>query len=234
VRARGALVVAAALLTAAASTPANAGASCITRLPVRASLPNPYASSYRDVLPVRIETKGPTIRFLRVELYSFAGEKLGEGRRGGPLRASAKVRVRLRFPMQVGSFTLVVTGEPNRDRSCGPKQLFKVLRFRDCPSVLPVSFPSPPGGAAADYQDYLSVKVTTSGGLLRDLLGTVATVAGETIGDGRLSVLFGTATLDMRLTRRLVRGDYRVTVQGHLDKANACPPAQNRLALRFT
>jgi hypothetical protein len=234
VRARGALVVAAALLTAAAATPASAGARCITRLPLRASLPNPYASSYRDVLPVRVQTKGPTIRFLRVELYTFAGEKLGEGRRAGPLRSSAKLRLRLRFPMQVGSFTLVATGEPNRDRSCGPKQLFKVLRFRDCPSVLPVSFPSPPGGVAADYQDYLSVKVTTKGGLMHDLLGSVATPGGETIGDGQLSVLFATAPLDMRLTRRLAPGEYRVTVQGRLDQAPGCPAAQARLALRFS
>jgi hypothetical protein len=234
VRARGALVVAAALLTAAAATPTSAGARCVTRLPARALLPNPYASSYRDTLPVTIETKGPTIRFLRIELYTFAGVKLGEGRRGGPLRASAKVRMRLRFPMQVGSFTLVVTGEPNRDRSCGPKQFFKVLRFRDCPALLPVSFPSPPGGIAGDYQDYLSLKVATKGGLMRDLLGTVATAAGDVIGDGQLSVLFGTATLDLRLTRRLAPGDYRVSVQGRLDQAPACAPAQNRLALRFT
>ena len=44
----------------------------------------------------------------------------------------------------------------------------------------------------------------------------------------------GTATLDMRLTRALAPGDYRVTVQGRLDQAPRCPPAQNRLALRFT
>jgi hypothetical protein len=233
VRTRGALVVAAALLTTAAAVPATAGARCITRLPVRASLPNPYASSYPETIPVRLETRGPAIRFVRVELYTFAGEKLGEGRRGGPLRSSAKVRVRLRFPMQAGSFTFVVTGEPNRDRSCGPKQLIKVLRFRDCPSVLPVAFPSPPGGVAADYQGYLSVKLTTKAGFMRDLLGSVATAGGETIGDGQLSVLFGTATLDMQLSRRLTPGDYRVTVQGSLDQAPACSPAKAQLSLRF-
>jgi hypothetical protein len=218
---------------AAAAAPASAGARCITRLPVKASIPSPYAAEYPRDVPVTIQTRGPTVRFLRLELYTFGGVKLGEGRRLGPLRSSGTVRVRLRFPMQAGAFTLVVTGEPNRDRSCGPKQRFKVLRFRDCPTQLPVKFPEPPGGAASDYQDYLSVKVTTNGGLIRDLTGTVSTAAGEAMGSGQLGILFGTASIDMLLTRRLAPGDYRVTVVGSLDLARACRPSQARLNVRF-
>ena len=59
---------------------------------------------------------------------------------------------------------MVLTGEPNASRSCGPKQMTRVVRLRACAQTLPITFGTLPGGTAADYGGYLSVPVNSAGG----------------------------------------------------------------------
>jgi hypothetical protein len=137
------------------------------------------------------------------------------------VRGTATLGLRLNGsfrPLQVGAFTLVLTGEPNRNRSCGPKQATRVLRFRACAATLPVTFPDLPGGRAADYGGYLSVAIRSRGPLIGDLRSAVYGVDGTLLGrTPRLSALFGLKLLDHKLVRPLQPGSYTVVTDGMID-----------------
>ena len=180
-----------------ALAPPAAGARCITRLPVKVSLPDgPYAVAYTKQLRVRVNPQGVRIRNLRAELYTFSGERMGvtpRRRRDARVVATLKVRLgRIFRPLQVGGYTLVLTGEPNSSRSCGPKQAIRVVRMRACRTTLPVTFPELPGGRAGDYRDYLSVPVRSDGRVIRDLRSSVYGFDGSLLGRAPdLLALFG-------------------------------------------
>ena len=224
---------------APALAPQVAGARCVTRLPVKVSLPDgPYAVGYTTQVRVRVNPRGVRIRNLRAELYTFSGERMGVSsrRRAARIVATLKVRLgRIFRPLQVGGYTLVLTGEPNASRSCGPKQAFRVVRMRACRTTLPVTFPSLPGGRAGDYRDYLSVPVRSDGRVIRDLRSSVYGFDGSLLGRApNLLALFGERSLDHQLTHPLQPGSYTVVVQGWIgEQPRACGPKRAQATMTF-
>jgi hypothetical protein len=212
----------------AACAPGAAHAGCITRLPVRVTLPDgPYAAGYAKAVRVQVNPRAARIRNLRAALYTFSGERMAVSGRRRAVRVVATLTLRLERifrPLQVGMFTLVLTGEPNASPSCGPKQATRVLRFRACADKLPVSFPRLPGGRAADYRGWLSVPIRSNGSVIRDVRSSVFGFDGSLAGRARgLPALFGELMLDHPLARPLAPGGYTVVVSGLLgDQPRAC------------
>jgi len=222
--AAAAAVLTIALAIAAAPPTAPAATGCITALPVRITLPDgPFAAAYVKDVRVRVDSGARRIRNVRAELFTFSGRRMGaSGRPRAAVRGAGTLTLRLErdfAPMQVGGFTLVVRGEPNASRSCGPKATTRVLQLRGCRETLPVSFPHEPGGDAADYEGYLSVPVRSRGPLIRDLTSSVYGFDGALLGHADAPpVLFGEMTLDHALLRPLTPGRYTVVVEGLLDE----------------
>lgn len=227
------------LALACAIAPPTAGARCITRLAVKVTLPDgPYAVAYTNRLRVRVHPRGVRIRRLRAELYTFSGERMGVSpyRRAARFVATLDVRLgRIFRPIQVGGYTLVLTGEPNASRSCGPKQTFRVLRMRACRTRLPVSFPQLPGGRAGDYGEWLSVPVRSDGRVIRDVRSAVYGFDGALLGRAsNLLALFGEKLLDHRLVRPLAPGSYTVVVEGWIgEQPRACGPKRAQATMTF-
>jgi hypothetical protein len=220
-RVRSLLVLLAGALLVAVSAPQAAGAACLTKLPVRISLPDgSYAATYTKQVRVRVVPEGARIGNLQVSLYTFSGRRMAISKARRTVRSAVTMTMpldRVFRPLQIGGFTLVVTGEPNLDRSCGPKKVTRVLRFRDCKDTLPVTFPKKPGGKAADYEGYLSVPIRSDGPLIRDLTSTIYSFDGALVGRSTLSALFGQQTLDHVLLTPLKPGGYNVIVEGLID-----------------
>ncbi len=221
--ARAVAAVGGALLLAALAAPAaSAQSGCVTTLAVRVTLPDgPYAAAYTKDIRVRVDSGARRIRNVRADLFTFGGRRMGSSEARRAVRGSATLTVRLGRdfkPMQVGGFTLVLTGEPNAGRSCGPKQTTRVLKFRGCRDTLPIAFPDAPGGNAADYEGYLSVPVRSRGPLIRDLTSSVYGFDGALLGHADdLPALFGEWTLAHKLLRALTPGRYTVIVEGLID-----------------
>jgi len=214
--------------------PASASAGCITTLPVKVADLSPFATSYPTKVPVKITTKGPVIRFVRVEMYSFAGKKVAQGRLSGPLRGTKTVVMKLLVGLKNGGYSLIVKGEPNANRSCGPKEHKKIVTFGDCADTLPVTFPEPPGGKAADYGDYLSVKVHPTGKGLHGLVGRLFSFAGEDLGEGRRDTLTADDFVNVKLTRRLTPGGYTFILKAFVDgQSERCPTKDASIELTF-
>lgn len=229
-------MLAAAIVLAA---PQAAQAGCITRLAVKVSLPDgPYAAAYTKQIRVRVSPRGPRIANLRAVLYTFSGQHLGASRQRPAVRATATLTVRLQRivrPLQAGAFTLVLTGEPNRDRSCGPKQATRILRFRACADKLAVTFPNLPAGRASDYGGFLSVAIRSSGPLIRDLRSSVYGFDGSLMGAApNLAALFGQQTLHHELFGPLPAGRYNVIADGLIgDQPRSCPRAKAQATMIF-
>ncbi|HEX2016283.1 MAG TPA: hypothetical protein VGN69_06275 [Solirubrobacteraceae bacterium] len=195
---------------------------CLTSMPVSVSIPSRYAAAYHRQIRLRISTLGPTVRKLRVEIYTFAGDRIGYGRLRRSLRGTRQVMVKLRFPAQAGRFTFIVSGEPNASSHCGPKKLTRLLTLRDCETSLPILFPHPPGGPAKKYGDVLSVPVETPGPLLRNVEATLSTFSGQIVGHASLSGLYGRTSLVFHLTGPLVAGGYSVFVTAAFNQPKSC------------
>jgi hypothetical protein len=226
-------------LAALALAAPGARAGCITRLPIKVSLPDgPYALAYTKHVRVRVEPRGPRIRNLRGELYSFSGRRMGISPPRRAVRRVATLKLRLERifrPLQPGGYTLVLTGEPNVSRSCGPKQATRVLRVRACQTALPVTFPRLPGGLAADYGAFLSVPVRSDGGVIRDVHSSVFGFDGSLLGRApALAALFGEQTFDHRLLAALRPGSYTVVVDGLIDEQpRACGRKRAQATMTF-
>lgn len=222
--------------TASAAPASGALASssgCITRLPIVVTVPSRFTATYRRVLPVNVTSRVPRIRHLRISLYTFNGDLIGRGTRGA-LSGSAVVRLHLRYPLQPGEYTIYSEGEPNADPSCGPKTRSRVVRFRGCIATLPVDFPNPPGGTAADYGGFLSFAISSEGPLIRRLRVSVSDATGRLVGAAHRAVLFGTVTIDVRLRHKLQPGAYTVDVRGSIDaQPRSCGPKHALLTLTF-
>jgi hypothetical protein len=236
IRARRLLVglLIAAGLSALASPP-QAHAGCITRLPVRATLPSLYSGFYYRILPLRVSRVGPPLRRVRAALYTFRGLRVAEGFARGTVFSTRIVLMYLKFGprMQSGPYTLYIEGEPNADSSCGPKHFSRVQSFRPCPTRLPVTFPDAPGGFAADYDGYLSVAATPLGALITNLDMTAYDAAGQLVGEARKSILFGESTFDMPLTQPLHPGPYTVYLEGTQSGVGSCGPKTSQVTLSF-
>jgi hypothetical protein len=223
-RTRAAAALAAALVAATlAPAAASAQGACITKLPVRVTLPDGlFAAAYTKDIRVQVNSGSVRIRNVRADLFTFSGRRMGASESRRAVRGSSTLTLRLErdfAPMQVGGFTLMLTGEPNASRSCGPKKTTRVLKFKACREALPIAFPNPPGGKATDYEGYLSVPVRSRGPLIRDLTSSVYGFDGSLLGNGGvLPALFGETTLDNALLRPLTPGRYTVIVEGLLDE----------------
>lgn len=212
-----------------------ASAACITSLPVTFALPSPFAGGYGRTLPLRITTRGRPIRNLEAKLYTFGGDLLGRARAARTLTSSVRVPLRLRFALQPGTFTLALFGEPNAGASCGPKSLFRVVRFRDCLTELPVRFPRPPQGVASDYGETLSVPLAADGFLLRDVDVSLSTFDGAVLGHRVFPVVFGERQADFRLPGGLRAGTYTVFVRGTIaSQPRSCGPKTTKTTLSFS
>ena len=70
-------LVAAALLVAVLA-PQAAGAACLTKLPVRVTLPDGnFAATYTKAVRVKVVPIGAQVRNLQVSLYTFSGRRMG-------------------------------------------------------------------------------------------------------------------------------------------------------------
>lgn len=226
------LVLAVLTTFVAAST---AQARCITRLPVEYSFPSDFAGSFERRLPITIATKGPPIRNLEAKLYTFGGALLGQTRRTSTLTSSRRLTMRLRYPLQPGRFTLTLFGEPNRSRSCGPKHLFRTVRFRDCPTQLPIDFPTLPQGRATDYGSALSVPLKARSDVLRGLSISLSDFSGNELDRREFGVLFGTRRADFQLSDPLAPGSYTVFVSGVVaNQPASCGQKTAKTILEFT
>lgn len=231
------LAVGASIVSTVPLTPGIAqarGGGCITRLPAAVTLASDYAAVHRHSVHLRVHTRGPKLRRTYASLYAFSGELIARSRKLN-VRSSRLLRLRLRHgPMQPGNFTLVVTGEPNGRRSCGPKTYTRVLSFRACSPRLPVVFPEPPGGRASGYADTLSVAVRTTGPFLRDVRSSVYTFDGRLVGRASVGVLFGEAMLDHQLNEPLAAGSYTVLVDAEGGQPPECGLQRATQVLEFT
>jgi hypothetical protein len=226
---------------AAVALPAGSGAAPVataaacSRLGVSVSIPSNFAASYPSTVSVQVKTKAGPIRNLRAQIYTFSGDQIASGHRAATLTSSATVKLKLAYgPLQVGSYTLVVTGTPTASPSCGLEKFTKVEAFKDCATTIPLTFVDPPGGAAAAYGGFLSVPLKTSGPLIRELEGAVYAADGTLFGSGTLSALYGQATLNVKLTQTLVPGVYTVVVAGLIQQPAACGPKTAQITLDFS
>ncbi len=230
-----AVLVAAGLFTTEPGTAHARTGFCPGGLPasgkVVGDFAKPYASAYEKKVPIYVETDGPALSNVHVELYTFDGVKLGESKEFGDFSVGDTGRVKLRFPMQAGKFTLVIKGVA--EGCSNERERSQVIRFHECSDALPLEFPQRPHGQASDYGGYVSVRVRTAGVTVRELRGTLSDLDGRIFGRSRLKALFGTATLDNRLTRGLEPGSYSFTVSGFPDQPRKCGRKQTSVSLRF-
>lgn len=198
----------------------------MTRLPVQYQFRSPFIATYSKVIPVKVSTSGRPIRHLTAGLYTFGGDRVAFGRAARRLWSSGWVRMRVHGGrMQAGEFTLVLLGEPNRDRHCGPKHLYRVVRFRPCPDRLPVSFPRLPEGLAADHLGGLSVDITAGRQLLSDLSVSVRPAPGGTVTRMRVPDLFGEIRLTFQPQEGARPGEYVIQARGKVSEMPAaCGP----------
>lgn len=232
-RSRAAGAVALTLAALALAHPAGAQAGCTTRLPISYSLESRFALSYRRVVPITVTSGARQIRNLRVKLYTFNGDLLGSVSRAS-LSGSAVLRLRLRFALQPGAYTIYAEGEPNASSACGPKHSSSVIRFSSCITSLPVSFPDPPGGYAEDYEGYLSFTLASRGALMRSLKVSVSNFAGELFGASSVRALFGSLTVNVPLRRALTPGGYTIYVEGWISaQPRSCGPKSAEQVLTF-
>ena len=165
------------------------------------------------------------IRNLRADLYTFSGRRMGvsDARRAvrGVGDADACASGATSGRMQVGGFTLVLTGEPNASRSCGPKQTTRVVKFRGCrDDAADRRSPARRGGDAADYESYLSVPVRSTGPLIRDLTQLGLRLRRLAARPARRACRRCSARRrsTTRCCGRLTPGSYTVIVEGLLDE----------------
>ncbi len=108
------------------------------------------------------------------------------------------------MPMQPGRYTLVVKGTVG---GCGELERDHVVNFRGCLNSLPISFIDKPGGTAADYGRYLSVKIAPKPvwAPLKDIRGTLSNFEGDVYGTAGAATwqrkLIGEQFLDFKLKR---------------------------------
>lgn len=223
-----------ALLAGLPSTAQAAG--CVTKLPITHSFKSAYTAAYKsNKVPLKLTSQGSYIHHYKAELFTFNGELVAKSKyHNGGFKRSKRIKLRSLFgPMQSGKYTLIVTGEPNSNRSCGPKKYTRVVEFHECPKSLPVEFPNPPGGRARDYGRWLSVQLRPQHGVLRDVHVELFDFEDNFFGSAHLKALFGTAKVDIKLRHKLVKGGYTLVVNGKAGLPRSCGKKSAKKVLRF-
>lgn len=222
------------------SGPTPATASCGSlkvQAEVVSKFPKVFANQYDKKMRISVKRGGSHVRHWRVELYTFGGFLLGKSDYKSKMSSTDQTSMKLRVPMQPGKYTLVVKGDVG---SCGELELDKVLNFRSCLNSLPIHFADKPGGTAADYGRYLSVKIAPKGvwAPLNDIRGTLANFDGEVFGTAELPrgsrKLIGEQPLDFKLKNGgLQKGGYSVYITGKARQPKQCGNLAKSTSLRF-
>jgi len=219
--------------------PASAEARCGERLAAKYNVvsrfPKLYASQYEKRMKVSVTTHhGPLVEW-QVQLYTFQGKLLGESKRKSTLNSTKSARLKLKYGIQAGKFTLVVKGFP---RGCHSESVTSsVVRFVDCTNFLPVKFPDTPGGIAGDYEAFLSVPIETRGGaLIRNVESRVFSSDNEFFGRSidDYKVVFGRVTMNNRLIKPLRPGSYTMEVSGRVDQPKRCGDKTASVDMEFS
>ena len=232
------LVIVAAVAGLLVAAPQTASArGCIKKLPVTHTFKSSYSASYkRGKIKVNVHSTGAWIHHIKAELYTFGGERIAKSktyRRGFNTFKRLKMKLRYRS-MQSGKYNLVLTGYPNERDSCGPKRYVKTVEFHDCPEALPVTFLDLPEGRASDYGRWLSFRLRSEIGTLRDVLIELYDFDGNFFGKAKLGALFGTAKVDLELRHRLVNGMYTLVVDAGRGLPRACGRKKAKQVLSFS
>lgn len=236
-----ALAVALALiLGGSAGAPATAEAGCgklEVRTDVVSKFPRAFANQYEKRLKVAVQRGRHAVGDWRVQLYTFGGFLLGESVIDRRMSRSDTATMKLRVPMQPGRYTLVTKGTV---RGCGEVERDEVVNFRDCLNKLPISFADKPGGTAADYGRYLSVKIDPKPvwAPLVDIYGTLSNFNGDVYGKAELPrgrrKLIGAQFLDFKLkSGGLDSGGYSVYVSGKARQPRSCGDLSKSTVLSF-
>ncbi len=221
-------------------SPATAEAGC-GKLKVRPQVvsryPKVFANQYEKKLKVSVNRGRAAVTDWRVQLYTFGGFLLGESEIDKRMSKSDTATMKLRLPMQPGKYTLVTKGTV---RGCGELERNEVINFRDCLNKLPITFVDKPGGTAADYGRYLSVKIAPNPvwAPLVDIYGTLSSFEGDVYGKAELPrgqrKLIGQQTLDFQLkSGGLDSGGYSVYVSGKARQPRSCGDLSKTTVLKF-
>lgn len=219
-----------------AVVPSAQAQGCMNSLPVSHSFKSTYAASYKaNKMPVRITSSGSWIHHIKAEVYTFGGDLVAKSRMyEGGFNTSKTLSMKLLFgAMQIGKYTLVVTGEPNTNRSCGPKRYTKVVEFSSCPKGLPISFPNAPEGKAGNYGRWLSVYLAPQGAVLREIRVELYDFKSNFFGRAKLKALFGVAKVDIKLRHKLVNGSYNLLVTANRGAPRGCGHKRAKKVLTF-
>ena len=233
-----AALVALAVGGALAPRPPAAQAGCITTLPISWSLSSHYAAAWTRRLVVNVHTNGPRITGLAVTLSTFHGDVLGKATLRSALTSNATIRIRLRYPMQSGPFSLYFYGYPNADPSCGPKHDAAVVHFLSCSAPLPVKVLNLTQGPAASYRGTYAFDVRSStGAILHGLSASLSSFEGVVVGTARIPVLFGEYHVKIPLRQSLHPKPerYTVDVSGFPPgRPRSCGPGQSTHTVTFS
>lgn len=221
-----------------APTPAEAGCGQLKAKPeVISRYPKIFANQYEKKLKVRVQRGGSSVTNWRVQLYTFGGFLLGQSDYDKKMSSTDIATMKLRLPLQPGKYTLVTKGDVG---GCGELQRNEVVNFRDCLRKLPIEFPQKPGGTAADYGKYLSVKIAPKPvwAPLVDIYGTLSNFDGDVYGKAELPrggrKLIGQQFLNFKLkSGGLDRGGYSVYVTGKARQPRSCGNVAKSTTLRF-
>ncbi|MCB0866583.1 MAG: hypothetical protein KDB58_12790 [Solirubrobacterales bacterium] len=219
-------------------TPAEAGCGHLNVKPqVVSRYPKIFASQYQKKLKVSVQRGRGAVRKWRVQLYTFGGFLLGESKIDKKMSGSDTATMKLRVPMQPGKYTLVTKGTV---KGCGEVERNEVINFRGCLNKLPITFVDKPGGTAADYGRYLSVKIAPKPvwAPLVDVYGTLSSFEGDVYGKAELPrgqrKLIGEQTLDFKLkSGGLKSGGYSVYVTGKARQPRSCGDLAKSATLKF-
>ncbi|MGI8460447.1 MAG: hypothetical protein ACR2OC_02250 [Solirubrobacterales bacterium] len=216
------------------SAEARCGERLAAKYNVVSRYPKLYALQYKKRLKVSVTTHhGPLVEW-QVQLYTFQGQLLGQSKRKSTLNNTKTAKVKLRFPIQEGKFTLVVKGYP---RGCHAESVTSdVVRFSGCTTKLPLKFPDKPGGIASDYGGFLSVPVESrNGALIKRPESEVFSFGGEFFGRSidDYKVVFGRVTFNNKLVKPLRAGGYTVIVSGRIDQPRQCGDKTAQTELTF-
>ena len=228
------------LLGGGANGPDRADASCgslAVQSRVVSKFPKVFADQYDKKMKIAVSRGGHSVRHWRAELYTFGGYLLGRSQWDSRMSRDDRTTLKLRMPMQPGRYTLVVKGSV---RGCGELERDLVVNFRGCLDSLPIKFIHKPGGTAADYGRWLSVKIAPKPVWtpLKDIRGILSNFEGDVYGTAELPrgsrKLIGEQVLDFKLKRGgLQKGGYTVHVTGKARQPRQCGNLSKSTSLQF-
>lgn len=204
---------------------------------VISNFPKMFANQYDKKMRIAVARGRQAVSNWRVELYTFGGFLLGKSKFDKSMSRNDHATLNLKLGIQPGKYTLVTKGEV---KGCGLIERFDVVSFRDCLSKLPIKFIDKPGGTAADYGGFLSVKIAPNPifAPLSDIRSTLTNFDGDIFGKAELprgeDKLIGEQFLDHKLkSGGLKPGGYSVYVTGKARQPRECGNLAASTSLNF-